>query len=466
MALVKTAALNPPVIERYLNYVGIRGKATDAGAFGIENADVAIYFPSLDGKSYSGITFSEHPAAQFQTFKLHVFPKESIKNHFLGALSSHRMGKATLPPDVLNPIINAINDSSSKANSQLANTLSTKLSESLNAYVRQATPELAQYGVSSLQAAPIKSLLGKNTELQPAVVKALYQGDAEPLKKIIFQVASIEVPKNILTSSKDKIFEFISQSLDNQTKHVAAEVMSRVIKVDSQFKAFLAAHLSAKTKGQKPPPTTPPPEGGAGKTASVRLAAGDPEINMYIARIPDEEVSGACKEAFLAYLNDIYRKGVHEGDMGMFGDKKGAAGIEIKKITTLVHAVNQAAPIIDIDILGILEIESSITAYLKDSPDNQIEGVIGSNFDFGANFEVLKTLMLELIKVVPEFKQMFGNESGTPAGEDQPSITKKGDKINIVSLTNRLPDQYSNWDKKIRDDLRNPRVIQQLEMIK
>lgn len=477
MSRVKTAAINQDNISKYLEYVGIRGKAVNATSIGIEGADVAIYFPSLDGNSYPGITYSEEASAQFQAFKLHVFPKDTLKKYFLNALSKQRAKRIEISPQILEPIIRTMADSSGKVNPALLETLSLKASEALNTYLAQNHPELGQYGVDPFPSKSMKDALSKSEEVQALILQAVYLNQDEKLTQLLYNSVHIELPKHILQTAKQQIFNFVSQSFDRQSKHVIAQVVSRVIRIRPEFKAYLSSILNKKfppLRQQNKAQTSPKQEdvwlGEEGVTATVKYST-DPELKMYFDRAQnDAELAEACKGAVISYMNDIYRSGM-KSNVGLFDVKEEAQSVEIKTITSIVHAVNNSAPEIDLDVNKIMaasgnqSIAQVAIQALRDLPEGQLEGILGDKIDISSNVESLKTLMSIMISKIPAFYQMFANEAGTPAEPDKPAITKKGDKVNIVSFTLRLPQQLSDWEKKIRQDLADPRVIKQLELM-
>lgn len=461
MSLVKTAAIRHPEISKYLEYVGIRAKAVSASDLGIDDYDTAIYFPSLDGNSYPGITYSEVPSAQFQPFKLHVFPKDTLKRYFMNALAKHRTGKINMPQEILKPILAIVSDGSGRTNSQVFNMVSRIITEAINQNLN-AISELGRYGVSALPETAIKSALNKNEAVLPALVNAVYLRNTKDMDDLVFKAAHTEVPKHILETGRDAIFKYISKSFDRQSKHVIAQVISRVTRVSPQFQIYLSSALA-----KKYPPTQ------ASQGGQERYAALSPELQSYFQRADDESLADACKDALVGYLNEIYREGLKDGGLGLFGKKEQAKSIEISKITQIVNAVNSSAPVIDIDIPSMVTVDdesgpsasSRVVEVLKSKPEGELEGAIGSSIDFGYNIDALKTLINTMIDNVPEFSKMFGQENA-PGDMAYPAISKKGDKINIVSFTQSTPTQYNDWVAKIQTDLNNPRVIQQLEMMK
>lgn len=477
MARVKTAAINQDNISKYLGYVGIRGKAVSATSIGIEGADVAIYFPSLDGNSYPGITYSEEASAQFQAFKLHVFPKETLKSYFLNALSKKRAGRIEISSKILEPIVRTMADSSGRVNPALLDTIGIKAAEALNNYLAQTHPELGQYGVDIFPSKPIKDALSKSEETQALILQAVYLNNSEKLSTLLYNSVYIELPKHILQTSRQKIFDYVSQSFDNQSKAVVAQVVSRVIRIRPEFKAYISSILAKKfppTPGKDKANTPSPDQGGEASatevTAAVKYSA-DPELQMYFDRAEeDKELAEACKGAVISFMNEIYRSGM-KSNVGLFDVKEEAQSVEIKTITSIVHAVNNSAPEIDLDVNTVMAgggnnsvAEVAIQA-LRELPEGQLEGIVGDKIDVASNLESLKTLMSTMISQIPDFTKMFANEAGTPAEPNKPAITKKGDKINIVSFTLSLPQQLSDWEDKIRKDLQDPRVIQQLELM-
>jgi hypothetical protein len=477
MAMVKTAALNQDKINKYLEYVGIRGKAVSASSLGIDEADVAIYFPSLDGNSYPGITYSDEPSAQFQTFKLHVFPKETIKNYFLNALSKNRLGQLEIPTHILEPIVRTISESSGRVNPALLDKISKKSAELINTTLAQTHPELGQYEVDAFPSKPIKDYLSKSEEIQAIILQAVYLNNSEKLTNLLYNSVHTELPKHILQNAKHKILDYLSQSFDNQSKIVIARVVYRVIRIRPEFKAYLSSILAKRfpqVYDWNRERTTPRNHGNESfdteSTASVKYSI-DKELQMYFDRVQnDEDLAEACKSAVVSFMNEIYRSGM-KSSIGLFDTKEEAQSVEIKTITSIVHAVNNSAPEIDLDINKLMatsgnnSVAETVIRDLRGLPGSEFEGVVGESVDIGYNLESLKTLMYTMISNIPAFAQMFSNAAGTPAEQDKPIITKKGDKINIVSFTLQLPQQFSDWEKKIRKDLSNPRVIKQLELL-